>query len=241
MDARSVADRGIFSLSMTEITGVVPTIQRLTYSSCRHRIRSGMFCKTIACLPKECHVSVAKGKVTMVSGNHLLAGLPCGYMDRRRTHLLPALLSRMTVDHASLVRRSTAPTPNRDTSNVSALITFTPYIIEKHFACLIPVYDRYLLPNIAIISSLLSSVSNDFMPPLYTSPLARHVPPCMSSTLPCFATATILCTFFLLHSTTGMPLFSFQQVPVLFPKSQCQGFRVVYWAEQVYFHSYALS
>ena len=39
-----------------------------------------------------------------------------------------ACLSHLTIDHASLSRRSTVPTPNRDTSNVWALITLLPYI-----------------------------------------------------------------------------------------------------------------
>ena len=44
-----------------------------------------------------------------------------------RTHLLLAS-SYLTIDHASLSRRSTVPTPNRDTSNIWALITRFPYI-----------------------------------------------------------------------------------------------------------------
>ena len=38
------------------------------------------------------------------------------------------LVSHLTIDHASLSRRSTVPTPNRDTSNVWALSTFIPYV-----------------------------------------------------------------------------------------------------------------
>ena len=37
-------------------------------------------------------------------------------------------LSHLTIDHASLSRRSTVPTPSRDTSNIRALVTFIPYI-----------------------------------------------------------------------------------------------------------------
>ena len=44
-----------------------------------------------------------------------------------RTHLLLALVI-LTIDHASLSRRSTVPTPVRDTSNISALVTLLPYI-----------------------------------------------------------------------------------------------------------------
>ena len=39
-----------------------------------------------------------------------------------------ACLSHSTIDHASLSRRSTVTTPNRDTSNIWALITLLPYI-----------------------------------------------------------------------------------------------------------------
>ena len=46
------------------------------------------------------------------------------------------------IDHASLSRRSTVPTPNRDTSNIWALTTFCPYVD----ICSIPVRQtqRYL-------------------------------------------------------------------------------------------------
>ena len=39
---------------------------------------------------------------------------------------LVACLSHLTIDHASLSRRSTVPTPNRSTSNIWALITLLP-------------------------------------------------------------------------------------------------------------------
>ena len=39
-----------------------------------------------------------------------------------------ACLSHLALDHASLSRRSTVPTPNRDTSNIWALITLLPCI-----------------------------------------------------------------------------------------------------------------
>ena len=38
-----------------------------------------------------------------------------------------ACLCHLTIDHASLSRRSAVPTPNRDTSNIWALITLLPY------------------------------------------------------------------------------------------------------------------
>ena len=39
-----------------------------------------------------------------------------------------ACLSPLTIDHASLSRRSAVSLPNRDTSNISALITLFAYI-----------------------------------------------------------------------------------------------------------------
>ena len=39
-----------------------------------------------------------------------------------------ACLGHLTIDHASLSRRSTVPTPNRDTSNIWALVALLPYI-----------------------------------------------------------------------------------------------------------------
>ena len=36
-------------------------------------------------------------------------------------------LNHLTIDHAFLSRRSTVPTPKRDTSNTRALITLLPY------------------------------------------------------------------------------------------------------------------
>ena len=53
-------------------------------------------------------------------------------------------LSRLTIDHASLSRRSTVSTPNGDISNIWALITLVPYITRKLFAYPIPVLFRRL-------------------------------------------------------------------------------------------------
>ena len=76
-----------------------------------------------------------------------------------------ACLSHLTIDHASLSRRSTVPTPtpNRDTSNIWALITLLPCITYKLCAYPIPVLFRRLRPpsispRIAIVFSLLSIV-----------------------------------------------------------------------------------
>ena len=48
---------------------------------------------------------------------------------RGGTYLLVAHLSPSTIEPAPLSRRSTtAPTPNRDASNIWALVTFSPYL-----------------------------------------------------------------------------------------------------------------
>ena len=54
----------------------------------------------------------------------------CNFLGRSgggwRTHLL-VCLCHLAIDHASLSRRSTVPTPNRDNSNIWALLTLLPY------------------------------------------------------------------------------------------------------------------
>ena len=65
-------------------------------------------------------------------------------------YLFVACLSHLTIDHASLSRRSTVPTPNRDTSNVWALITLLPYITDT--VCLS--YPRPVSPPAATINLL---------------------------------------------------------------------------------------
>ena len=59
-------------------------------------------------------------------------------------HSFVACRSHLTIDHASISRRSTALTPNRDASNIWGLITFFPYVAYKLFACLIPFLVRRL-------------------------------------------------------------------------------------------------
>ncbi|CAN0488655.1 unnamed protein product, partial [Laminaria digitata] len=62
-----------------------------------------------------------------------------------RTHLLLAL-SRLIIDRAPLSRRSTVPTPNRDTSNIWVLVAFSPphVLLKTVFAFLIPFLFRRL-------------------------------------------------------------------------------------------------
>ena len=55
-----------------------------------------------------------------------------------------ACLSNLTIDHASLSSRSTVPTPNRDTSNIWALITLIPNIT---LATVCSSYPRLVLPG----------------------------------------------------------------------------------------------
>ena len=47
--------------------------------------------------------------------------------------ILLLALGHLTIDHASLSRRSTVPAPDRDTSNIWALITLLPFITQKRF------------------------------------------------------------------------------------------------------------
>ncbi|CAN0059728.1 unnamed protein product, partial [Sphacelaria rigidula] len=97
------------------------------------------------------------------------------------------------IHHAPLSRRSTVPTPHRDTCNIPALIYFLPaliyffpYITQKFSYILssscFAVCGHHVSPSVAIVFSLLSNASNIFMPPFvhapHFPPLARPVPPC---------------------------------------------------------------
>ena len=55
-------------------------------------------------------------------------------------------LSQLTVDHASLSRQSTVPTPVGDTSTIRAFITLFPNITQYFFAYLFPLRFRCLWP-----------------------------------------------------------------------------------------------
>ena len=57
----------------------------------------------------------------------------------------------LTIDHASLSRRSTVPTLNRDTSNIWALNTFFPYIAYLVVTFCLP-YPLSVSPFVATIS-----------------------------------------------------------------------------------------
>ena len=64
----------------------------------------------------------------------------------RGAYSFVACLSHLTIDHASLSRRSTVPTPSRDTSNIWELITLLPHATWEMFAYPIPVLFRHLRP-----------------------------------------------------------------------------------------------
>ena len=55
-------------------------------------------------------------------------------------------LSRLTIDHASLSKRGTVPTPNRHPPNIWAPSTLFPYFTCKRFAHHIPFLLRRLWP-----------------------------------------------------------------------------------------------
>ena len=104
-------------------------------------INSWRFCCSVALLSCRCYE----------------AGRPLEHRERCEAwggeYSFVSCLSHLTIDHASLSRRSTIPTPNRDTSNMWPLITFSPCATNKPCACLIPFlsnrlwppYTRYLL------------------------------------------------------------------------------------------------
>ena len=76
--------------------------------------------------------------------------------------------SHLTIDHASLSRRSTLPSPNRDTSNIWALITLIPHILHRNCVLILSpsrfaVCGHHISPRIAIVFSLLSNLPNSSM------------------------------------------------------------------------------
>ena len=68
------------------------------------------------------------------------------HQGREQGYSLVAWLSHLTIDHAPLSRRGTTPTPNRDTSNIWALIALFPHSAQKILAGLIPSQFRRLWP-----------------------------------------------------------------------------------------------
>ena len=97
-----------------------------------------------------------------------------------------ACLRHLTIDHASLPRRSTAPTPNKDTSNIWALITLLPYITYKLFAHPVAFLFRRLWPpslspRIAIVFLPLSCLPNKLFHVTYIYLLILSSPPLHTS------------------------------------------------------------
>ena len=165
-----------------------------------------------------------------------------------------ACLSHLTIDHASLSRRDTVPTPNRDTSNIWALISFFRCYLESFLLifspCCFAVCGHHLSPRIAIVFSLLCSVPNLSMSHssifLISSTTSRsslsisHSPTSeFYSLLLCHKGTSVLFPPDYWHTVLLPP--SFWQVQVPYTKSQFQRFRVVHWAVQIRFHSYFFS
>ena len=76
-----------------------------------------------------------------------------------------ARLSHLTIDHASLWRRSAVPTPNKDISSIRRSLCFLDVL---HRNCLLSpscfaVCGHHLYPRIEIVFSLLSSLPNSSM------------------------------------------------------------------------------
>ena len=139
---------------------------------------------------------------------------------------LVVCLSHLTIDHASLSRRSTVPTLNRDTSNIWALVTILPYTTQKLFAYPVPVLFRRLRSpsisrRIAIVFSLLSilldtKLLHHIRLSSSSSPLTHPAPPCIfyillllyvSPTLYCCATWALICSHVFLLPTTGIYMY----------------------------------
>ena len=156
--------------------------------------------------------------------------------------LICCLPESLTIDQASLSRRSTVPTPNRDMCDIWALITCFPHtslyvlVILSH-SCF-ALCGHQLSPRIAITFSLLSSDKTFYMPHSSTfliysntsrsSSYISHYPSCMCVLLYCFATRAHLCISFLLLPTTGRPLPSFWKAQVCYTKLKFQRFHVAH-------------
>ena len=82
-----------------------------------------------------------------------------------------ACLGRLTVDHASLSRRITVPTSDRDAFTIWVLNTLSPSCFA---AC-----GHHLSLSTAIGFSLLCSASNDFIPPSLTPRISPSSCVCM--------------------------------------------------------------
>ena len=137
----------------------------------------------------------------------------------RSSYSFVACLSHLPIGHASLSRRSTVPTPNRNTSNNGAVITIFPCNTLNCLFILSPSYftvcGHHLSPRIVIVFSLISSLRNSSMShPSNSSSLTHRVPACIFhilllcesySLLLCWcATRTHMCIHVLLLPTTAI-------------------------------------
>ena len=169
-----------------------------------------------------------------------------------------ACLSYLSIDNASLSRRSTVPTPNRYTSSSWALIALFSYIKSFLFcksqslhcfaAC-----GHHLSPRVAIVLSLPSTAVVDQIPPCHirpfpSSPLLAHpVPPYTLHifdyvTIHCFATRThLLCIYFLLLASINSHTSFFLAGPGHLHEIAVSAFSsspLISASVQVRFHSY---
>ena len=95
-------------------------------------------------------------------------------------YLFVACLRHLTNDHASFSRRSTIPTPTRDTSYIRRSLLFF-HILHRKFLLILLYYcfavcGHHLSPRIAIVFSLLSRVPNfSTSRSVYFPHLLRHI------------------------------------------------------------------
>ena len=82
----------------------------------------------------------------------------CGHSRERGGCSFSCCPFHLTIDHTSLSRRSTVPTPNRDTSNVRALSVFLRRVIQNVLLTLSPsswaACGHHRSPKTAIVFSL---------------------------------------------------------------------------------------
>ena len=130
------------------------------------------------------------------------------------TYSFVACLSHLTIDHASLSRRSTVPTPDRHLQHLGAHF----HILHRNFSLILSpscfiVCGHHLFPRIAIVFSLLSSLPDlpCHIRQISSSLLTHPVPQItfsyyVSPTLYCCATRAHICSRVLLLLTTGISL-----------------------------------
>ena len=159
-----------------------------------------------------------------------------------------ACLSHLTIHHAPFPRRSTDPSPNRDTPKIWGLMTFFSHILDGKLLLILFLSYSAVCGHRTRIESfsryyLVYQTSPCQIRQFSSSPLTHPVLPSICGILP-------LCDFYsplLCHKGTSVHLLppplnhwftsSFWQVQVPYTKSHFQRFRVVQWAVQIHFHS----